>query len=507
MLQVGTDNSIETKRYIGGYAIESRYSTGTKNLHYLHKNHIGSLDAITNEAALIIETVSFSAFGQRRAADNLNVIVEAHSAISLQGLLGITKRGFTGHEHIDSANLIHMNGRIYDPVLARFIQADPIIQAPKNTQNLNRYSYIVNNPLAGTDPSGYSFDLLNPMKHVMRSILGKFSHSGGQALVAIGSMFCGPAAAACAAYGSYQNARAHGYSRGSALQAGVYAGVSAGVFQIIGSAYSNTNLGCTSCYNSAGKLTGSALAGKTLTHAIAGGVLSDLQGGSFGHAFLAAGVTQAMSPQIDLIYEGRGGIYKAARVLAAGIVGGSTSKLTGGKFANGAITAAFSRAFNDEGHNKQEERDEKIEALTKRIRDSYDNDPEKLIPLSSMDMALIIEEASAEANSYPLGNPLTARGRSVIGSQFEDFDTLLYRFTGAKFSFNGGVHIAGNLNYVGVGVLMARYRAYPLVFNAVGGWNVYQYFTEGYKVYNIKQIPSATRWAIYGMQHYDSGVQ
>ncbi|MGS2724916.1 RHS repeat-associated core domain-containing protein [Porticoccus sp. GXU_MW_L64] len=48
-----------------------------------------------------------------------------------------------------------MNGRIYDATAARFLQADPIIQDPLNTQSLNRYSYIWNNPLNGTDPSGY----------------------------------------------------------------------------------------------------------------------------------------------------------------------------------------------------------------------------------------------------------------------------------------------------------------------------------------------------------------
>jgi len=48
-----------------------------------------------------------------------------------------------------------MNGRIYDPKLGRFLQADPIVQAPKNSQNLNRYSYVLNNPLSYSDPSGY----------------------------------------------------------------------------------------------------------------------------------------------------------------------------------------------------------------------------------------------------------------------------------------------------------------------------------------------------------------
>ena len=41
-----------------------------------------------------------------------------------------TNRGYTGHEHIDEMGLIHMNGRVYDPVLGRFLSADPNIQAP-----------------------------------------------------------------------------------------------------------------------------------------------------------------------------------------------------------------------------------------------------------------------------------------------------------------------------------------------------------------------------------------
>lgn len=53
-----------------------------------------------------------------------------------------------------------MNGRIYDPTLGRFLQADPHIQAPMNSQNYNRYSYVLNNPMSYTDPSGYFFKSL-----------------------------------------------------------------------------------------------------------------------------------------------------------------------------------------------------------------------------------------------------------------------------------------------------------------------------------------------------------
>ena len=48
-----------------------------------------------------------------------------------------------------------MNGRAYDYDLGRFLSVDPFIQFPANSQSLNPYSYIMNNPLSGTDPTGY----------------------------------------------------------------------------------------------------------------------------------------------------------------------------------------------------------------------------------------------------------------------------------------------------------------------------------------------------------------
>jgi len=48
-----------------------------------------------------------------------------------------------------------MNGRVYDYNLGRFMSVDPLIQSPTSTQSVNPYSYIMNNPLAGTDPTGY----------------------------------------------------------------------------------------------------------------------------------------------------------------------------------------------------------------------------------------------------------------------------------------------------------------------------------------------------------------
>lgn len=116
--------------------------------HYLLKDHLGSVDTITNEQGLVTKRLSFNAWGERRNQGWLS------NNADMSGLP--TTHGFTGHEMLDSSDLIHMNGRVYDPTVGRFLSADLFIQAPTNTQSYNRYSYVFNNPLSYTDPSGYT---------------------------------------------------------------------------------------------------------------------------------------------------------------------------------------------------------------------------------------------------------------------------------------------------------------------------------------------------------------
>ena len=66
----------------------------------------------------------------------------------------IGSHGYTGHEIIAGLGVYNANARLYDPVTGRFLAPDPLIQDPTSTQNFNRYSYCLNNPLKYTDESG-----------------------------------------------------------------------------------------------------------------------------------------------------------------------------------------------------------------------------------------------------------------------------------------------------------------------------------------------------------------
>jgi RHS repeat-associated protein len=115
---------------------------------YLLRDRLGSVIGIADDAGTV-EWRGFDAFGAPRSG------TWADKSPNILGPSTATAHGFTQHEHLDGLGLIHMNGRVYDYALGRFLGVDPFIQFPSNSQSLNPYSYILNNPLAGTDPTGY----------------------------------------------------------------------------------------------------------------------------------------------------------------------------------------------------------------------------------------------------------------------------------------------------------------------------------------------------------------
>jgi RHS repeat-associated protein len=123
----------------------------TEKILYIHRDHLGSITALTDEQGLLVAEYSYDAWGRLRNP----LTLEPYGPNEQPQL--VLARGYTGHEHLPEFGLINMNARLYDPVLGRFLSPDPYVQAPNFSQNFNRYSYAMNNPLVFTDPSGEFF--------------------------------------------------------------------------------------------------------------------------------------------------------------------------------------------------------------------------------------------------------------------------------------------------------------------------------------------------------------
>jgi len=130
---------------------EVTLASQTRKYEYLLKDHLGSVDVITGEDGYMVMANNFDPFGGYR---NGNWSAKGVAPTALEQLQH-SNRGFTGHEQLDSVGLIHMNGRVYDPLLGRFMSADPHVTFPTYSQSYNRYSYVLNNPLGMVDPTGY----------------------------------------------------------------------------------------------------------------------------------------------------------------------------------------------------------------------------------------------------------------------------------------------------------------------------------------------------------------
>ena len=132
-----------------------RSSVSHKSIEYLHRDHLGSVEAVTNESGNVVRAFGFDPFGERRHEDwNRQLSPSEIDSTADEARTGTT-RGYTGHENLDRTGLVHMNGRIYDPQTGRFLSPDPVVQAPGYSQSWNRYSYVMGNPVSFNDPSGY----------------------------------------------------------------------------------------------------------------------------------------------------------------------------------------------------------------------------------------------------------------------------------------------------------------------------------------------------------------
>ncbi|WP_143327934.1 RHS repeat-associated core domain-containing protein [Colwellia polaris] len=169
-----------------------------------------------------------------------------------------------------------------------------------NSQSYNRYSYVLNNPLSMTDPSGFFF----------KSLLRKIASIPilNAVVTVVLAVYC---QACLVAYSAMST-----YAVTGSLKSAFTAGIAAAI------------------------MPGGGSVGNVVASAVIGGISSKLQGGKFGHGFWAAGIGAAMGGAT------RGIKSAIGKTLVATAVGGTISKITGGKFANGAYSAAFAAALS-----------------------------------------------------------------------------------------------------------------------------------------------------------------
>jgi RHS repeat-associated protein len=328
---------------------------------YLHSDSLGSISAISDVAGKVIERMRYDPWGKRiPSAEEVEKDKERYYTY---------KNGFTGHDHLDNLGLVHMGGRVFDPSIALFTRSDPFNQCQSATNCYNRYLYCLGNPLKYTDPTGYKW---KPWKTIVSIIcpplgvvlvadelankgrIGKFLEKNWKpiAVAAVGiglTVALGPA-------GLGINAMLAG-----AIIGGVTSGLNTALYggnfsEVMESMFVGAIRGAitASMYDAVGTMSVHGdwnWAQDTLAHGTVGGFSSMMNEGDFGSGFLSSAVTKGSGFAIDEV-DGFPG-DKATRICLAGIAGGTGSAIGGGKFANGAVNGAMSRAFNDEGHMRQ----------------------------------------------------------------------------------------------------------------------------------------------------------
>jgi RHS repeat-associated protein len=244
-------------------------------------------------------------------------------------------RGFIGQEELpDHVCLVNLNARLYDQQIGRFLSADPTVESVYDGQDLNRYSYAGNNPLAFADPSGLCF-------------MGCFYKSPvfGAALD-LGLFFFGlPELEALTTITSISGTATTAYAAASAanltvINAGIAGGLSGAVTSgrlkgaLLGAAQGVAMQGVAPGLGHAlGTVIANPVADSFIAHGFVGGLFNIGQKGGFASGFIAAGVGSLNAPiPLDQFSTG----------LEMASLGGAASVLGGGKFANGAVTAAFS---------------------------------------------------------------------------------------------------------------------------------------------------------------------
>jgi RHS repeat-associated protein len=328
---------------VSGSMVGARFlhGDGSVSFRYFHQDNLGSIAVLTDETGHVVERDSYDPWGKRRFLNGQDDPTGSLANLSQ------TSRGFTGQEMLASVGLVHLNGRVYDPYVGRMLSADPVVGDPLNGQTWNRYSYVGNNPLAFTDPTGYCAVCFGEFfSRVSNGISGFLQRNPlvGAALqiaaVALcrGDLQCAGVAATVSSF------VVTGLTTGrldSALLSAAISAYTAAAFYAVGDLTGNFSGVLDPALGGHGPLAfgSDAYMVNVVGHALVGCGVAAASGGQCGAGALSALVPAAAGPVVAKLKFETG-------LVVTSTLGGFASLAGGGKFANGAVTGAFGYLFN-----------------------------------------------------------------------------------------------------------------------------------------------------------------
>ncbi|WP_353098094.1 colicin E3/pyocin S6 family cytotoxin [Empedobacter brevis] len=313
--------------------LNSALTTTKESFHYLARDFQGSVMAIYDANAKVIERRLFDPWGNIVKVQDANGnVTEGENA-----KLIFLDRGYTGHEHFTEVGIIHMNGRIYAPVLKQFLSPDNFIQDPENSQSYNRYGYAWNNPLKYCDPSGEEFVIAGSAvlaAMVVGAVIGGVVYTGM-------SLYYGD------------------FSWGGLLKNIVIGAVSGAYSSGIGTAVQGIAPISTSSAQAGTKafkmivfLNKAIRASvQAYAHGISQAAIQGISGGNAGQSFFSGVISSVIGSAIEI---GNVSVFSNQNIdilLFGTVSGGITSELTGGNFWEGAAIGLFVSGLNHAIHN------------------------------------------------------------------------------------------------------------------------------------------------------------
>ena len=243
-------------------------------------DHLGSIIAVYDDKQNKVYEASYDAWGRQTVTlDEIELY-----------------RGYTGHENIGRTELVHMDNRMYDSSIGRFLSPDNYVPT-ESSQGFNRYSYCLNNPLRYVDPDG-NFPWLIPIFAGAINMaltwdegsgffyhLASFGVGAGLAAAGVGAAATGLISSGTAIVGSGALLGVGNYTNGAMfgrgdftfcgfLKSGIIGGASAALGSVIGEAISPfVDKIC------------SGISNKIVSRAVSNAVGGAATGGALGAAF------------------------------------------------------------------------------------------------------------------------------------------------------------------------------------------------------------------------------